>query len=172
MVRRGCGRDRRFGSASWWWWWWWWCWWRRRRRKTDGDGDGDGDGMRWVGSDHLRSIGVRVDPSRVVGVRGCAGMCVRVCVHEGGGSRAASAESRIENRNRSRCRRLGLLVLPFSASAGWGRTLSLSPARVPVCGPADRWGPARLPASFKFEFCSSFPLPSPSWSLVLWPRSP
>lgn len=113
--------------------------------------------MRWVGSDHLRSIGVRVDPSRVVGVRGCAGMCVCVCVcvHEGGGSRAASAESRIENRNRSRCRCLGLLVLPFFASAGWGR--HLSPARVPVCEPADRRGSARLPASFKFGFCSSFP---------------
>lgn len=117
---------------------------RRRRRRTDGDADGDGDGMRWVGSDHLRSIGVRVDPSRVVGVRGCAGMCVRVCVHEGGGSRAASAESTIENRNRSRCRRLGLSCLSLPLQAG----AELSPARVPVCEPADGWGPARLPASF------------------------
>lgn len=136
MVRRGCGRDRRFGSA-------WWCWWWREEEEEE-DGWGCGWGWGWDEMGRVRSPQVDWRSSRPESSRGCAWVCGYVCVHEGGGSRAASAESTIENRNRSRCRRLGLSCLSLPLQAG----AELSPARVPVCEPADGWGPARLPASF------------------------
>lgn len=154
MVRRGCGRDRRFGSASWWCW----CWWRRRRRKTDGDGDRDGGGMRWVGSDHLRSIGVRVDPSRVVGVRGCAGMCVCVCVctrEEDLVRLAQNRESRIAiDLGVGVWACLSCLSLPLQA----GAELSLRPGC--LCANQRPGGDQHdCQPAFKFGFCSSFPFP-------------
>lgn len=122
MMRRGRGRgrDRRFGSAWWWWWWW------RRRTRTR---VWDWDGMGQITSGRL--VSSRPESSRV-GVGAGAG------VHEGGGSRAASAESRIENRNRSRCLVWSCLASPcLSLPLRAGPVIS--PARVPVCERADGW---------------------------------
>lgn len=90
--------------------------------------------MGWDGSGQITSgpvVSSRFDPSRVVGAGGCVG----AGVHEGGGSRAASAESRIENRNRSRC--LVLSCLPLQAGP------EISPASS-LCASERTGGPARL----------------------------
>lgn len=118
MMRRGRGRgrDRRFGSAWWW---------RRRRRRRVWDWDGMGQ----ITSGRL--VSSRPESSRV-------GVGAGVGVHEGGGSRAASAESRIENRNRSRCLVWSCLASPcLSLPLRAGPVIS--PARVPMCERAGGW---------------------------------
>lgn len=128
MMRRGRGRerDRRFGSAWWW---------RRRRRRRVWDWDGMGQ----ITSGRL--VSSRPESSRV-------GVGAGVGVHEGGGSRAASAESRIENRNRSRCLVWSCLASPcLSLPLRAGPVIS--PARVPMCeraggGPAKTYCPASI----------------------------